>query len=345
MNDAEVGKEILNNVVLGAGVGASATGLYHLAKKLRQRFDEQLIKGAPNTKDYHDVAFDVPNLDNLQQKKIAFDAYSLATPLAAGGASAILAAALSDKKNKRRNAAIAGVLGGVGGAALNTKPTHEFIAKNIYSSVSPFLEPFLGSAWYERGSGYQAWRAAANIAAGGAGVLGGKALYDISAGPQLEVEKKKKQYNNVNSSRKEYFDALLQDDKNKPDNGDKEAALDDMLDAAYAAYAEKKSYLDPTKWVGIKQLIALAGAGPAAINALSSMYSHAGVAALAGGGVLGGKYMYDKTMSASNAKNTAKALAAKNRMKDSLPVFIDPQEVAKVKNIAATAGADADQEA
>lgn len=336
MGYAEDGKEILNNIVLGTGVGASATGLYYLAKKLRKRFDEQLAKNAPHTPDYHDVALDVPNLDAPPQKKLAFDAYSVATPLMTGGASAILAAALSDKKKKLRNAAIAGTLGAGAGAALNTKPVHEFIGKNIPSSIFPFLEPVMGGSWFDRGSGYNAWNAALGAAGAGLGVAGGKALYDISAAPQLEVEKKKEQYNSVNDSRKKYFDELLQGDEEKKD-GDKKAAVNEALDAAYATYADKKAGIGdyiPTPRLPLIGTLT---------HDLPALYSMLGVGATVGGGVLGAKYMYDKTMAASQAKQMAKAIAAKERMKSMPSVFIDPQELAKVKDVAAAKDPDADQ--
>jgi hypothetical protein len=336
MGYAEDGKEIINNIVLGTGVGASATGLYYLAKKLRKRFEEQLAKNAPNTPDYHDVALDVPKLESPAQPKLAFDAYSVATPLATGGASAILAAALSNKKNKLRNAAIAGALGAGAGAGLNTKPVHEFVGKNIPSSIFPFLEPVMGGSWFDRGSGYNAWNAALNVGGAGLGLAGGKALYDMSVAPQLEVEKKKEHYNSVNDARKKYFDALLRDEDDDK-KSDKKASVNDALEAAYTAYAEKKAdwkdYINPLKLPLLKQVF----------YDLPNMYAAAGVGATLGGGLIGGKYMYDKTMAASKAKNLAKALAAKERMKDALPVWVDPQELAQIKDVAAEKGLAADQ--
>jgi hypothetical protein len=329
MGYAEDGKEIMNNIVLGTGVGASATGLYYLAKKLRKRFEEQLAKNAPPAPDYQSVALDVPDLDAAPQK-IAFDAYSVATPLATGGASAILAAALSDKKTKLRNAAIAGAVGAGAGAGLNTKPVHEFMGKHIPSSIFPFLEPVLGKSWFDRGSGYNAWNAALNVGGAGLGVAGGKALYDMSVAPQLEAEKKKEQYNNVEDARKQYFNELLQDDKSDKKK-EKKASVNEFLDEAYNAYAEKKAawtdYIpsaNPTKWPVLKTFF----------HDLPTLYATLGVAATLGGGAIGGKYMYDKTRSESAAKNMAKALAAKERMKNTLPVWIDPQELAQVKDVA-----------
>lgn len=341
MGYAEDGKEIINSIVTGAGLGASATGLYYLAKKLRKSFDEQLAKNAPETLDYNDVALDVPELPAAPvppQKKLAFDATSVTVPLATGGASALIAAALSNKKNKLRNAAIAGALGAGGGAALNTPRVHEAIGKNIPSSIFPFLEPVMGGSWFDRGSGYNAWNAALNVGGAGLGVAGGKALYDMSIAPQLEVEKKKEQYNHVNDARKQYFDQLLNEDDEKKDS--KKAAVHDVLDAAYVAYTEKKAdwkdylgYINPLKAPGLKQVF----------YDLPNMYAMAGVGATLGGGLIGGKYMYDKTMAASKAKSLAKALAAKERMRDALPVFVDPQELAKVKDVAAAKDPAADQ--
>ena len=48
-SDADAGKQVLNNFVIGTGVGSSAMGLYYLAKKLRKRFEEQLERSKPQT--------------------------------------------------------------------------------------------------------------------------------------------------------------------------------------------------------------------------------------------------------------------------------------------------------
>lgn len=329
MGYAEDGKQIMNNLVLGTGVGASATGLYYLAKKLRKRFEEQLEKNKPEAPDYNEIALEVPALPVVPQKKLAFDAYTVATPLAGGAAGAILAAALSDKKNKKRNALLGAGAGALAGAGLNTKPVHEFIGRNTFSSIFPFLNPIMGKAWFSRGSGYNGWNAAMNVTGGALGALGGKTLYDMAAAPYEEVEKKKEQYNNVESARNKYFQELLSaDDEKSPDKKEKKANVTEMLDAAFGAYTEKSAawydYINPLKFPGLKQLF----------YDLPNIYGTTAVAATIGGGLLGGKYMYDKTRSESRAKNMAKALAAKERMKNTLPVWVDPQELAQVKDVA-----------
>ena len=325
MGYAEDGKQIMNNLVLGTGVGASATGLYYLAKKLRKRFEEQLERNKPAAPDYHDVALEVPTLPAPEQKKLAFDAYTVATPLAGGAAGAILAAALSDKKTKLRNALLGGAAGAGAGAALNTKPVHEFLGKNTPSSLLPWTEPILGKPLFSRGSGYTGWNAAMNVGGAGLGFVGGKALYDMSAAPYAEAEKKKEQYGEVELARKKYFDELLKDDEPKKE---KKSSVSDMLDAAYNAYTEKSGawtdYINPLKLPLLKQIFYDAP------NAFGT--AAAGIAA--GSALLGGKYMYDKTIAASKAKNTAKALAAKERMRGTLPVWVDPRELAAVTDAA-----------
>jgi len=311
---ADDGKALLNNLVLGTGVGASATGLYYLAKKLRKQFEEQLEKNKPQAPNYADAALGVPNLIAPEQKKVAFDAYTVATPLATGAAGAILASALSDNKNKRRNALLGAGAGALAGAGLNTKPVHEFVGKWGYpTNMFPGMGDHAGKSWMREG-----FKNVMIPAGAGLGVLGGKTLYDIAAAPYAEVEKKKEQHNVVESARQQYFDELLHDDDKSPSKKEKRSSISETLDAVFAVYAEKASawydYINP------KNLI----------EANNTLYA----AAMLGGGVIGGKYMYDKTRSESAAKNMAKAIAAKERMKTNLPVWVDPQELAQVKDVA-----------
>lgn len=316
-NYANDGKALLNNLVLGTGVGASATGLYYLAKKLRKQFEEQLEKSKPEAPNYADAALEVPNLVAPEQKKLAaFDPYIVATPLATGAAGAILAAALSDKKNKKRNALLGGSAGALAGVGLNTKPVQEFVGRNAFPTgwYSWLLGGDHGGETFAR----EGWKNVMIPAGAGLGVLGGKTLYDISAAPYAEAEKKKEQYGSVESARQKYFNELLNKEDEVPGKKEKRSSVDDVLDAAYAAYSEKAAaWYD---WVNPKNLAE-------AHNTLLA-------AATLGGGVIGGKYMYDKTRSESRAKNMAKALAAKERMKNTLPVWVDPQELAQVKDVA-----------
>lgn len=307
------GKTLLNNIVLGTGVGASATGLYYLAKKLRRQFEEQLEKNKPQAPDYADAALEVPNLTAPEQKKLAFDAYTVATPLATGAAGAILAAALSDKKNKKRNALLGAGAGALAGAGLNTKPVHEAIGRSIPTGWYSWL---VGGGSDGDTFAREGFKNVMMPAGAALGVLGGKTLYDMSAAPYVEAEKKKEQYGTVESARQKYFNELLHD--GAEDKKEKRSAVTDALDAAYAAYAEKSSgwldWLNPANYA----------------KAHSTLLA----AATLGGGLLGGKYMYDKTRSESAARNMAKALAAKERMKSTLPVWVDPQELAQVKDVA-----------
>lgn len=323
MGYAEDGKQIMNNLVLGTGIGASATGLYYLAKKLRKRFEEQLERNKPISPDYQDVALEVPTLPAPAQKKLAFDAYTVATPLAGGAAGAILAAALSDKKTKLRNALLGGVAGAGAGAALNTKPVHEAIAKSLPTHWFPYLNMGGSSG---RSHAYGGWKTIAGIGGGAAGLAGGKALYDISAAPYIEAEKKKEQYGEVESARKKYFDELLKDDSDDgKKNKEKKSSVTDLLDVAYSNYAEKKA-----SWLDVINPMTYLGAPGKVLD----LYSLGIAGASTGGALLGGKYMYDKTMAASKAKNMAKALAAKDRMKNTAPVWVDPRELAAVTDAA-----------
>lgn len=338
---ADDGKALLNNLVLGTGVGASATGLYYLAKKLRKQFEEQLEKNKPQAPDYADAALEVPNLTPPEQKKLAaLDPYTVATPLATGAAGAILAAALSDKKTKKRNALLGGAAGALAGAGLNTKPVHEFIGRNAFPTG--YLSWALGGDHGGETKIRNGWKSVMLPAGAGLGALAGKTLYDISAAPYVEAEKKKEQYGAVESARQKYFNELLHDGDDSDDKKEKRSAIDETLDAVYDACAEKEAGIMDVIRSGADTIFTKGTYNPLAYLTLPfraagtglDMYNTAFAAATLGGGLLGSKYMYDKTRSESSAKNMAKAIAAKERMKQTLPVWVDPQELAQVKDVA-----------
>lgn len=324
-NYAADGKAIMDNLVLGTAIGLPASGLYYLVKKWRKQLDEQIERNKPRAPDYTDVALDLPALPAPTQKKLAFDFSTIGAPAVGGLTGAILANALSKKENKKRNALLGAAAGAAAGAGLNTKPVHETIAKNLPNSIL-WMVPGLNKAYNPDSHEYRGWKEIAGVGGGALGLLGGKALYDLSAGQHIDVEKKKEQYNEVARARQKYFDELL-----KTDNTEKKSSLDEALDAVYDSCTSIKqssgyglfgteigSDFNPVKyWDLLRQYygVALAGAG-------------------LGGGVIGAKYMYDKTTAQSKAKNMAKALAARDRMKNSLPVWVDPRELAMVKDVA-----------
>jgi hypothetical protein len=175
-----------------------------------------------------------------------------------------------------------------------------------------------------RSHAYGGWKTMAGVGGGALGLAGGKALYDLSAAPYLDAQKKKEQYGEVDSARKKYFDALLHDegdDKKK----EKKSSVNDLLDAAYTEYSVKNA-----GWLDVINPMTYLGAPGKALD----LYSLGVAGATTGGALLGGKYMYDKTMAASQAKNMAKALAARERMKNVAPVWVDPKELALVADAA-----------
>lgn len=334
-----MGKDILNNIIMGTGVGASATGLYYLAKKLRRQFEENIERNKPHGPDYADVPMEVPALPAPAQKKLAADASTtldmvraVGAPLVGSAAGAILAAATSKAKNKKRNALIGAGLGGLAGLGANTKPVHEFLGGTVPDALLPVTKPIFGDTWVRGGATQRAWRAAANIGGASAGILGGKALYDLAVQPEIDKQKEKRLHGGVESARKEYFDALLQKDE---DNEKKSSVVDQFLDAGYAAYEEKTGGLSD---IG-SGLYNTAGSvmktvgDVATLRGLRDLAALTTVAATVGGGALGAKYMYDKTTNAAKAKNMAKALAARERMQHMPPVWIDPRELADIKQV------------
>jgi hypothetical protein len=72
---------------------------------------------------------------------------------------------------------------------------------------------------------------------------------------------------------------------------------------------------------------------PVLSDVLNAMGTIGTVGALAGG-TISGKVMYDATMARSRGKNLAKMLRAKARMSNLPAMWVDPEELARIKQIA-----------
>jgi hypothetical protein len=205
-----MGRQLANTLIGGTAVGAGATGLWMLAKYLKNKANE---KREP---DVTDIAT-APLVPPTPQQKIAEDniAQLLAMPAAGAGIGALLGAVRGRRGNKMRSAltgAGVGGLTGAAGAALSSDAAHKFIGEHI---------PNFGPSWGERAgkgnpddprstnAGQFAARALGGITLAGLGAYGGSKMIDAMS----QHDNSEQNRNGVQKARQEYFDALLNNEK------------------------------------------------------------------------------------------------------------------------------------
>lgn len=152
-----------------------------------------------------------------------------------------------------------------------------------------------------------AWAALAALGMGGLGLYGGSKAVNAVA----KHKKKKDNMADVEAARQAYYAALL---------GGKQASA---LDSVYDTLREKKNALslrDINEFIGTT--IPQGAHAMALIGAL-------------GGGLYGGKKMYDWTKARAEGENLRKAQASKARMKGLPTMWVNPDELARIKALAA----------
>lgn len=165
----------------------------------------------------------------------------------------------------------------------------------------------------------------ATIGAGGLGALGAGYLLNSA----LKGTTQKKQRDDVAAARDQYFKELVgQNEKISAD-----------LDALYDKRAEWSDYIPTVAGTLGAAGRSIYGLGDwlsgGALNSMSEGAQTAvGVASL-GAGLYGAKHMYDRTMAASRAKTLAAAAAARRRMQMANTPWVDPTDLAKIKDLAA----------
>lgn len=345
MNENEanqiIGGEQLNALMGGLGLGAGATGLYYLAKHLRNKMqtpkpDLAGIANAPMV-----PALPMSEDASAEEEKMGFDTAKLLMPGAGAGIGALIGAIRGGKGKKLQSAltgAGVGAVGGMGADMLSSPAVRQYIGEHVPRSLpwpSPFGDAGKISPSSETG-GHMAARYAGGLGLAAAGAYGGhKAVQSLT-----ESDKNEKNKNQVQSARDEYFNALLNDDNEK-----EKKAADAAFDVLYAAYNEKRSAGEPNQamfenyfWPENGERGPWHGPLSSAWNNLSGTAQLGGLAALAAGGGLGAHYMYNKTKSQSQARALARAAAARERMKGLDAPWVDPQELAGIKNLASARG-------
>jgi hypothetical protein len=160
------------------------------------------------------------------------------------------------------------------------------------------------------------WAALAALGAGGLGLYGG----NKAVGALVNRNKKKDSQAEIDEARKAYYDALLGGDK-------KAAALDDV----YAAWQEKHANPLTTVRDAFNSTADFFGRTvPQSAHALALLGA-------LGGGAYSAKKMYDWTKSRSEGENLRKAQASKARMKGLPTTWVDPEELTRIKELAAQA--------
>ena len=343
MNENEanqiIGGEKLNSLLGGFGLGAGATGLYYLAKHLRNKMrtpttDLSAIANAPMV-----PALPAPE----EEEKIGFDTTKLLMPGAGAGIGALIGAIRGGKGKKLQSAltgAGVGAVGGMGADMLSSPAVRQYIGEHVPRSL-PWPAPFGGDGQMSPSSetgGHMAARYAGGLGLAAAGAYGGhKAVQALT-----EKNKNEGNKNKVQSARDEYFNTLLNDENDDEEEKKSTAAAFDVL---YNVYAEKRSAGEPNQatfenyfWPENGERGPWHGPLSSAWNNLSGTVQLGGLAALAAGGGVGAHYMYNKTKSQSQARALARAQAARERMKGLDAPYVDPQELANIKNLASNRG-------
>jgi hypothetical protein len=310
---------LLADVIMGgAAAGAGGMGLWHVLKSLKEKREREKAENA----NINAIAASPPSFV-LPTPKQAVDLSSPLIPTAGGASLGALIGAIRARKGKRLSGALGGAVGGgalgLAGHTLTSRSGREGLGR-------------LMGATEDGNPAFQGWgfgtlpRAAYNVAlpvAGATAAAGGASLVNSL----LQDDKTKDNKNKVQNSRDEYFKTLLNDEK---------AAFSVALDSAYIQYekhAENGTLNSFLGWLGdrfhnVKDTTQAVG---------SFVPAMMGAAALTGGAV-GAHHMYNKTRANSQAKLYAAAAKARERMHGLDTPWVDPVELAQIKQITASNG-------
>jgi hypothetical protein len=300
---------------------------------------------------------------STQQKAAGFDPMFVMAPALGAGAGALIGAARAGKGRRRQNAILGATLGGLGGlgtAAATSKPMWNYVAENMPRTFIPKSLWLTGSDIDSETSGHSAWRNVINATLPAAGAAGGLALVD-STMRQGEDEQNLRR---VEDARREYFSSLTgreppKEKKEDEDKDEKKASLDEMLDQLYDTYAEKKADLkkralttrtwenylknitpgaQPNRTFPQYMYDVFLEPGDRAIKDTNSIFTNLMLAGGLGAGAIGAKYMYDQTKARSESRNLQRAQAARRRMQGLDSPWVDPRELADIKQLANDSG-------
>lgn len=317
---AHWGDQMQNSLINGSLAGGGAVGLYYLAKKLQQKRKEETSKKTPNLNDVANaplvdssvkLSFDLPT---MKLPTVSADTLSrLKTPALGAGVGALIGALRAGKGKKLRGALGGGLVGGGVGALASSDAVKALMGRGLPERLpSIFGEDAGGPNYHSKSPAHGMYINLANIGMSGLGAAGG----GYAAKKLLEDKKKKTTHTDmVANARDEYFKTLLGDEK-----------VSSILDALY----EKKAgtiFSDPNDLGDHGMAYNWLWKNPA-----TAYLTAASLGAL-GGGAVGAKYMYDKTKRDSNAGVLEQAAAARKRLQSASSLWMDPVELAKIKEL------------
>lgn len=284
---AEYGKELVNSALYGTLLAGGGAALYHLLSGAQQSDPKALL--------HNPIPYLQTQLTAQQKQKKKAPKTKKVPQLKAA----------SDAAGQSAGGLMQQVLTGIGKAI-----------------PSQFLldMPLPGSPGTESPTiAHRGWRTAANYLAAMGGGAGGLALVKSIT----DQKKKEDLADEVDSARKEYFNALT---------GKAAAALD----AAYEKYAQQpaapagESFL-ARAWNAIPSMRDTAvNVANVSERGAETLWSAALLSAL-GSGAIGAKYMYDHTKARTAAENLRKARESRARLRGLQQTpYVDPGELAAV---------------
>ena len=334
------GTKVLHSLLAGAAVGAGGMGIWRTLKNVKNEREREQKK----QQSIISVAEAPPSF--MPNKLASSDAANLfALPVTGMGAGALIGALSAEKGKRWRSALTGGALGGgIGLAGAAASPGFaEAVGRTIPDEITdilPFQKLFPKEKYSPPTSTYQAAAYLAPIVGGTVGAVGGaKAVQALTKEDKAEENK-----NTVQKARDDYFKTLLNEEEDK-----EKTAFSAELDAHYAAYKKQSNTLTDAPGV-IGGWLTDAGrwltppdkqkSGPfdqgATYNYGRTMLAIpqiVGGIALLSGGAVGAKHMYDKTRNESRAKLYAAAAKARERLRATDNPWVDPVELASIKEI------------
>lgn len=291
---AEYGRELVNSALYGTLLAGGGAALYHLLSGAQKSDPKTLLHNPiPYLQDQLQAQQKQKKKAPKSRKNLALKAASSPAPAAPGSANGLMQQLLTG------------------------------LGKAIPPQFLPDISLLPGGAGSESPTiPHRGWRTAANYLAAMGGGAGGLSLVKSIA----DKKKKEDLADEVDSARKEYFNALT----------GKAAAV---LDAAYEKYAQTPA--TPAASGGTSWLSSIWNSIPsmqdAAVHAKNvgergaeTLWSAALLSAL-GSGAIGAKYMYDHTKAHTAAENLRKAREARARLRGLQQTpYVDPGELAAI---------------
>lgn len=332
-----IGRDVQNSFWTGAAGGGTLAGAMALYKYLKSQQEKHFAPPSKPSIDQIALEAEIPRsfMKKLpkEEKKSSInlnDAVPYLLPLAgAAGGAALGRYTAPNKKEKNKRTLAGAALGGLGGAGLSLMGT-DAGARALARPINAFQGWRLGEnlglrnndgATVENPADIQshdsfsgAARMAAKILAGVGGGAG--AFYGVNKLLDNSDAKREDREDAVEKSRKNYFKDLL---SKESEDGKALTKIAQLVKKSEDGYENPHgtSWWNPATYAGLATDIF---AYPAALGAL-------------GAGGLASYYMYNKTRANSKEQQLAHARRHYNRMRPMRNVWVDPQELAAVKEI------------